>query len=89
MTRTDTNPAPPAADRPSLRLDFDTWLPMLADETIDEAQKRAFVETLWHIVIAFVDLGVQMGASGTPHDEDFDLLAALAAAATADSTGPS
>jgi hypothetical protein len=45
-------PAPPV-----LRFDWQDWLPYFEDESISEEQKRVLIETIWAIVIGFVDLG--------------------------------
>ncbi|MFQ6549894.1 hypothetical protein AADZ90_018260 [Aestuariibius sp. 2305UL40-4] len=42
---------------PKLTIDWDAYLPFLEDEAIPEEQKRALIETLWSIVVTFVDLG--------------------------------
>lgn len=47
----------PASAPPVLRFDWQDWLPYLGDDDIPEAEKRALIETLWSIVLAFVDLG--------------------------------
>ena len=42
---------------PSLSIDIDYYQSMLDDADIPEDKKREFVETLWSIVVQFVDLG--------------------------------
>ncbi|WP_208348946.1 hypothetical protein [Pseudaestuariivita rosea] len=42
---------------PKLTLDWEAYLPLLEDEDIPDDQKRELIETLWSIVVAFVDLG--------------------------------
>lgn len=42
---------------PVLRFDWRDWLPYFEDENIPEDQKRVLIETLWSIMIGFVDLG--------------------------------
>jgi len=47
---------------PSLRFDWTDWLPYLEDQDIPDEEKRALIETLWSIVVAFVDLGWQINS---------------------------
>lgn len=50
---TDTQaPRPPA-----LEVDFERYQRYLDEEDLSEAEKQAFVEALWSIVLNFVDLG--------------------------------
>jgi len=49
-------PPPPAA-RPVLRLDVSLYEKHLAGSDMTEAEKREFLETLWSIIVGFVDLG--------------------------------
>jgi hypothetical protein len=49
--------SPPETVTPVLRFDWRDWLPYFEDEKIPEAQKRVLIETIWSIVIGFVDLG--------------------------------
>lgn len=42
---------------PSLTLDWEAYAPLLNDPSISEDQKRELIETLWSIVLSFVDLG--------------------------------
>ena len=43
--------------KPKLTIDWDAYLAFLEDEDISEEQKRDLIETLWSIVVTFVDLG--------------------------------
>jgi len=43
--------------RPVLTLDVALYEHMLADSDLTEDQKREFLETLWSIIVGFVDLG--------------------------------
>ena len=47
--------APPS--RPTLTVDWDRYGEMLEDADLTEVQKREFLETLWTIIVGFVDLG--------------------------------
>lgn len=51
-----TAPPPPPA-RPVLRLDVSLYEKHLAGSDMTEEEKRAFLETLWSIIVGFVDLG--------------------------------
>lgn len=41
----------------TLTLDIDYYQPLLDDPGVSEDQKREFIETLWTIVVQFVDMG--------------------------------
>lgn len=43
--------------RTSVHLDVEEWLPYLEDPDATDDEKRALIETLWGIVLSFVDLG--------------------------------
>ncbi len=43
--------------RPALTLDVALYENYLTDSDLSEDQKREFLETLWSIIVAFVDLG--------------------------------
>jgi len=45
------------APRPSLSIDWDLYGTYLEDSDLSDEQKREFIETLWSIVVSFVDLG--------------------------------
>ena len=51
---------PPADTWIPLTLDIDLYLSLLDDEDIPDDQKREFIETLWSIMVSFVDLGFQI-----------------------------
>lgn len=42
---------------PSLTIDWDLYLSHLEDSDMSDDQKRDFIQTLWNIVVSFVDLG--------------------------------
>lgn len=44
---------------PRLTIDWQAYLPLLEDSDIPEADKRELIETLWSIVVLFVDLGFE------------------------------
>lgn len=74
----DTPPTPPP--RPSLHLNLEDWLPDLENEDAPEAEKIAFIETLWSIAMAFVDLGWDLSTHQETSGQSFDLSAVLRAA---------
>lgn len=79
-------PSPPEQADPNtkarqLYFDWEEWLPYLAESDTTDAEKRAMIEALWSIVIAFVDLGWEVG--DTPPEtcgQSLDLTAALRSA---------
>jgi hypothetical protein len=60
--------------------DWQDWLPHIVDSDIPDDQKQAFIEALWSIVLAFVDLGFDVKSPQETCGESIDLKAALAAA---------
>ena len=63
---------PTSTARPSLQLSWQDWLPYLEDSAASEADKRRLIETLWAIILAFVDLGWEI----VPTDSSVDAIAA-------------
>lgn len=72
---TTTPPTPPP--KPSLHLNWQDWLPYLEEVEASEAEKRELIETLWSIMIAFVDLGWDIHDPEKTSGKDLDLTAAL------------
>ncbi len=64
---------------PALRFDWTDWLPYLDQEDVPDDQKRALIETLWSIVLAFTDLGWNIKSSAKSCGEALDLHTVLAA----------
>lgn len=71
-------PSPPEGRRrsPALVIDWDLYGQYLADSGLSEADKRALIETLWSIMVSFVDLGFRLspvaescGQAGPPEAE--------------------
>lgn len=64
MNKTDNTGAPiDTADdtypnHPTLIIDWQRYEAMLEASDLPDADKRAFLETLWSIVVSFVDLGI-------------------------------
>ncbi len=46
-----------SASRPNLKIDWPLYEKYLADSDLSDEQKKEFIETLWSIMIQFVDLG--------------------------------
>ncbi|GJL99997.1 MAG: hypothetical protein DHS20C07_16770 [Methyloligella sp.] len=81
---TITNGAEVTKDWPALQLDVEYYQAFLDDEDITDAQKKELIETIWNIVVTFVDLGfgiepvqqaIEAGQNHTqdksPTDSDF------------------
>ena len=49
--------ADPVPVRPPIAVDINRYQAMLDGSDLSEAQKRDFIETVWQIVLQFVDLG--------------------------------
>lgn len=47
----------PIAAPPALGIDYACYEQYLAESGWNDAQKKAFLDTLWSIIVAFVDLG--------------------------------
>lgn len=45
------------ASRPVVTVDYEKYAHFLEDAELSEAQKREFLQTLWNIIVGFVDLG--------------------------------
>jgi len=54
---------PPGTSGPALRFDWTDWLPYLEGEDVSEEKKRELIETLWSVVVSFVDLGWRIDAN--------------------------
>ncbi|CUI01863.1 hypothetical protein [Leisingera aquaemixtae] len=65
---------------PTLRFNWQDWLPYLEDSDASDEQKRELIEALWSIVIGFVDLGWDIKSTPETRGEVFDLAAILRAA---------
>ena len=76
----DANPTETPIPRPSVQFDWTDWLPYLEDSDIPEAQRQEWIETLWAIVLGFVDLGFDVKSPAESCGEAIDLKAALHAA---------
>jgi hypothetical protein len=61
----DQPPVKTSNNTPGLTFDWRDWLPYFEYQDIPEAQKRELIETLWQIIVAFVDLGFDLN----PHQQ--------------------
>lgn len=52
--------APSSGTQRSLQVDVAKYQAMLDAPDLDEEQKRQFIEALWQVIVAFVDLGFQV-----------------------------
>ncbi|MEP5732215.1 MAG: hypothetical protein ABJL67_22910 [Sulfitobacter sp.] len=52
--------SPPDVSRPSLSIDWEVYAAMLEDSDMPLEQQKELIETLWSIVVAFVDLGFDL-----------------------------
>jgi hypothetical protein len=61
LTKKESEPANPSAEDRSgckrLTIDLKAYEPYLADSDLTEEQKQEFLQALWSIIVAFVDLG--------------------------------
>lgn len=77
-------PGPPGRTSPKLLFTWEDWLPYMDEFDGTDAEKRAFIETLWVIVKVFVDLGWEVESPNDRPEETsgqvFDLTAELRSA---------
>lgn len=55
---TNGGAAPQSTGAPALSLDWELFGTYLDASDLADAQKREFIETLWSLVVSFVDLGL-------------------------------
>ena len=64
MATEDPDDLPEALDTgnrlPALVIDWELYGQYLADSDLSEADKRLLIETLWSIMVSFVDLGFRL-----------------------------
>jgi len=77
MSKTFTTQPP---ERTSVHLTWQDWLPYLEDSDASDEDKRQLIETLWSIMLAFVDLGWDIAPTENPCGQSSDLTAVLRAA---------
>ncbi len=88
-TRQPRQPETAALDKgagyPALELDYALYEQYLKDSEWTEDQKREFIDTLWSIVVQFVDLGIGVHPVQTAVEDD-DIRQSLLAPSAAQST---
>lgn len=70
---------PPPKNSQGIKCDWEQWRTYLAGVDAPDDQKREMIETLWAIVVEFVDLGMDVSAQESC-GQVIDLNAALEAA---------
>ncbi len=63
----------PVATRPTLSIDWELYGRYLEESDLSDDQKREFLETLWSIVVSFVDLGFGLHPIQQACEQPFDL----------------
>ena len=74
---TATSHAPPVTSPPALRFDWHDWLPYLENEDMPLDQKQDLIETLWAIVLTFMDMGYTIKTSPETCGNAIDLQTVL------------
>ncbi len=71
---------PPQISQTTLTCDWQDWADFLGDVDATDTQKQQLVESLWSILLAFVDLGWDVGDTAKEScGQPLDLAAALRA----------
>lgn len=73
-------PTPSGTEAGAVSFDWTEWLPYIAEMDATEAEKRQLIETLWSIVLGFVDLGFAVKTPPETRGQVPDLRAELARA---------
>ncbi len=73
-------PTPSGTEDGSVSFDWAEWLPYIAEMDATEAEKRQLIETLWSIILGFVDLGFTVKSPPKTRGQVPDLRADLARA---------
>jgi len=76
-------PPPKLPTKPHVAFDWRDWAHLLDEPEATEAQQKELIETLWAIVLGFIDLGFEVGTAAEEAEicgQDLDLTAALYAA---------
>lgn len=58
---------------PSLTVDWEVYAQMLDASDMSEAQKQEYIETIWSIVVSFVDLGFGINSVQQVCEQPLDL----------------
>ena len=75
---TDTTTEDAKPDRPILHIDFALYESHLKDSDLSEAEKQAFLESLWDIIVGFVDLGFGVHPLQQACEQELDLSSLMA-----------
>ena len=73
MSEPNTTPNLQAKAPPTLTIDWDRYGAYLEDSDLSDDQKREFLQTLWDIVVGFVDLGFNLNSQAEVCGEIADL----------------
>ncbi|MFK7868472.1 MAG: hypothetical protein AB8B58_04445 [Roseobacter sp.] len=57
---------------PTLTVDWEAYVPLLEGSDLSDEDKREFIETLWSIVVGFVDLGFAVESPPCSCGQDAD-----------------
>ncbi|WP_299621452.1 hypothetical protein [uncultured Tateyamaria sp.] len=80
MTQTPAPPPPAKVGQPQIHFDVREWMPYLEHCEVSEEEKHKLIETLWDIVLAFVDLGWRVTPPQNISGQSLELSAVLRAA---------
>lgn len=56
----DALPSPDKRPTPTLSIDWEVYAAMLEDSDLSRDQQKELIETLWSIVVSFVDMGFDL-----------------------------
>lgn len=62
MQKETTKDDNPKVEPPTLTVDWEVYAQMLDASDMSDAQKQEYIETIWSIVVSFVDLGFGINA---------------------------
>ncbi|MDD9911200.1 MAG: hypothetical protein OXR62_16150 [Ahrensia sp.] len=68
----------PKTDRPILHIDYALYESHLKESNLSEAEKQAFLESLWDIIVGFVDLGFGVHPLQQACEQELDLSSLMA-----------
>ena len=63
-------PTLPNTAKPIVKLDYTLYAQYLDDADLTQAQKQDFLETLWTIIVGFVDLGFEVQPDNNGADQN-------------------
>jgi hypothetical protein len=65
-------------DRPILKIDYELYESHLKNSDLSEIEKQAFLESLWSIIVGFVDLGFGVHPLQQACEQEIDLSSLMA-----------